>query len=278
MPEIADQSRRGFSMSAARKRETLQSATGGAPAPVTVTSAQAPVAPIQGSATMLIRNGHVIVRVDSLERAIDGVRQLAISLGGSLGNISMNTGERQVRSASLELKVPASRFDQAMTGMSPFGKVEVSNAFAQDVGEEFVDITARVANAKRLESRLIDLLATRTGKLEDVLAVERELARVREEIERHEGRIRYLSTRVATSTIMAELHEKAPLVASTPGTNVLGNAFVQMWRNFVAFVAAFIEALGILVPLAVMAWLGFRGWIRWRSQRAAAAGPTALAS
>jgi len=218
----------------------------------------------QAAAGMIIRNGDVSIQVDSVEVAIERVRQLAASLGGHIGNVSVNTGERQVRSAALEMKVPSAKFDDAMSGMAPLGKVERSTATAEDVGEEFVDISARVANAKRLEARLVTLLATRTGKLEDVLAVERELARVREEIERYEGRIRFLATRVATSTIVANVHEKAPLVASQPGTNVLGHAFANMWRNFVRFIAAGIESLGVFIPLALIAWLGFWGWKRWR--------------
>jgi len=51
------------------------------------------------------------------------------------------------------------------------------NVNAEDVGEEFTDVTARMGNARRLEARLIDLLATRTASLKDVLDVERELAR-----------------------------------------------------------------------------------------------------
>ena len=213
-------------------------------------------------AGMIIRNGHVVVEVDSLEIAIARVRRLADALGATVGNVTLSTGEQQVRSATLELKVPVARFDSAMTGMAPLGKVEQSTTTAQDVGEEFVDISARLANARRLESRLIQLLATRTGKLEDVLAVERELARVREEIERYEGRMRYLATRVATSTIVASLHEPEPVIAS-PGQNVMGNAFLNMWRNFVRFIAGLIEAMGVLIPVAALIVAGAFAWKRW---------------
>lgn len=256
----ADFARRGAALGAPISAKTREMRS------VQVTSAQA-TAPLQipsAPDAMIIRNGHVVVEVDSLEEAIGRARQLALSLGGSIGNVSMNTGEHQVRGATVELKVPAARFDDAMSGLSPLGKVEQSNATAQDVGEEFVDVTARVANAKRLEERLINLLATRTGRLEDVLAVERELARVREEIERYEGRLRFLSTRVATSTIVASLHEEAPLVSATPGTNVIGQAFRAMWRNFVRFIATVIESLGLLIPLAALLWLAWRATRRWR--------------
>jgi hypothetical protein len=174
----------------------------------------------------------------------------------------MSTGEYAIRSATIELKVPSTRFEEAFNGLAPIGKVEHSNSTAEDVGEEFVDVSARVANARRLEQRLVTLLATRTGKLEDVLAVERELARVREQIERYEGRIRYLTTRVETSTLTVTVHEPAPVVNPNPGTSIIGESFRNMWRNFVRFVAAGIEALGVLVPVGLLAWVVIWVWRR----------------
>lgn len=206
---------------------------------------------------MLIRNGFASVRVDSLEAAMAAVRDLATRLGGSIGNVSMSSGEFEVRSATLELRVPSERFDEAMGGLAPLGRVEHSSTSVQDVGEEFVDLNARMATSRRLEQRLIDLLANRTGRLEDVLAVERELARVRQEIERTEGRLRYLGARVAMSTINVTVSERAP-VASQPGRNVIVEAFIGAWRNFVGFVAWFIESLGVIVPVVLVAWLVLR--------------------
>ncbi|MEJ7810355.1 MAG: DUF4349 domain-containing protein [Gemmatimonadaceae bacterium] len=219
--------------------------------------------------SMIIRTGQATVEVDSLEIAVARVRELAQRVGGYIANTSVQTGEHEVRSATLEVKLPADRWAQAVGGLSPIGKVESVNEATEDVGEEFVDVTARVANTRRLEERLVTLLATRTGKLEDVLAVERELARVREEIERYEGRIRYLRTRVSVSTLTVTVHEPAPLIGERPGSNVMGEAFRDAWRNFVAFVASFIRSLGVLIPLGVLAYLAWRlarrlGVGRWR--------------
>jgi hypothetical protein len=215
------------------------------------------------ASNMIIRNGSVTIQVDSIERAIDRIRAMATSLGGMVGGLVMNTGEHQVRSATLELKIPAVRFDSAMTGMPALGKVEQSSTHAMDVGEEFTDVTARVGNAKRLEERLISLLANRTARLNDVLAVERELARVREEIERYEGRIRFLSSRIATSTITATVHEKMPIIAAQPGQNVFTRAFLNMWRNLIGVLTSFIEMLGVLIPIAAALGVAYLAWRRW---------------
>jgi hypothetical protein len=212
---------------------------------------------VEAQLAMLIRTGYASVEVDSLDPAIAAVRALAARLGGYIANSIVQSGDEQIRSAQLELRLPADRFDEGIGGLEPVGDVESIEVQAQDVGEEFVDLSARLENARRLEARLIELLATRTGRLEDVLAVERELARVREEIERMEGRLRYLQSRVATSTLNVNVHEPAPLVALHPGDDVIVRAFRTAWTNFVHLLAGLIASLGFVVPLgglAVLVW------------------------
>ncbi|MGH7466781.1 MAG: DUF4349 domain-containing protein [Longimicrobiales bacterium] len=227
----------------------------------------APLAQDVVASNLIVRSGSARVKVDSLASAMANVRALAAQLGGFVANVSVEAGQERVRMATLELKIPAARFDEAVRGLEPFGEVESVDITAQDVGEEYVDVSARVANARRLEERLLRLLEARTGKLEEVLAVERELARVREEIERMDGRLRYLRSRVAMSTLTVNLHEPAPLV-SGPGQNIIVESFLQAWQNFVHFLAGLIAALGLIVPLAVIlagtVWLGRRGWRRLR--------------
>ena len=225
------------------------------------------------STNMIIRSGNASLEVDSLELAIAAVQRIAISLGGWVGNTSLTSGDYQVRSATIELKIPAARYDEALNGLKPIGKIETIASEAQDVGEEFVDVSARASNSRRLEERLVTLLTTRTGKLEDVLAVERELARVREEIERYEGRLRFLRTRVATSTLLVTVHERAPLVSASPGENVLGNAFKDAWRNFVRFIAAFIASLGTLIPILLLLGIAYLLWRRFRPRARAVEAP-----
>lgn len=217
--------------------------------------------------SMLIRTGNATIEVDSLEVAMQQVRDLAQRLGGFIANVQLSSGRDQLRSASLEMKIPAARWSDAVSGLKPVGKVEALNEFTQDVGEEYVDVSARVQNAKRLEARLIELLANRTGRLSDVLTVERELARVREEIERYEGRLRFLRTRAAMSSMTVTVHEAFPVVSARGETGVLGDAFKQAWRNFVRLIAWIISIAGILMPLAAIGFLGWLAWRKWGPDR-----------
>jgi hypothetical protein len=241
-----------------------------ASAAATVENALPPVSPADVSA-MVIRTADVTIEVDSLETAIAGVRDVATRFGGYLASTEIKTGKNELRNGRLEMKIPATRFDESLAGLAPIGKLESVSVEAQDVGEEFVDVNARMENARRLERRLIELLATRTGKLKDVLDVEQALARVREEIERYEGRIRYLRAHTAMSTLSISVHEPVPIVASA-GRGPIGEAFRQAWRNFVSLIAVSVQSLGVIIPLgavALLVWIGARRWRRVFTQRTA---------
>jgi hypothetical protein len=214
--------------------------------------------------TMVIRTGHASVEVDSLDSAVAGLRLAAERVGGYVANANVVAGRERHRSAMLEVKVPATRFDDLVAGLRPLGRVESVNVSAQDVGEEYVDVTARIGNARRLEERLIDLLATRTGKLQDVLNVERELARVREEIERYDGRLRYLKSRAALSTLTVSLHEPLPITGNPSAGDVVAEAFRRAWRNLLAVVSGGIASLGIVVPLVLAGGMVIAVIRRWR--------------
>jgi hypothetical protein len=205
---------------------------------------------------LIIRSGTASLQVDSLEHAIALVRALARRVGGFVGSSTAQAGKGQLHSSMLEIRMPAEHFEDTVDGLRMIGKIETVNVTAEDVGEEYVDVQARMTNDRRLEARLIDLLAHRTGKLADVLDVEHELARVREEIERYEGRLRYLRSRAAVSTLSLTVHEPIPVVdEGSPG--VMGEAVRDSWRNFITVVAFAIQSLGVIIPIAICA---FAGW------------------
>jgi hypothetical protein len=221
-----------------------------------------------GSDRLIVRTGQAGIEVDSLEPSMAELRQVVRRVGGFVADASIQSGRNQVRSATLQLKVPASRFDDLTEGLRPLGRLQFVNVAAEDVSEEFVDLNARIANAHRLEERLIELLRTRTGKLQDVLSVEHELARVREEIERMQGRVRFLKASAQLSTLSVNLYEPAPLVASVPGRSPIVEAFKTAWRNFVGVIAGVIASLGFVVPLLILGWGAFIASRRYRRKPA----------
>lgn len=214
----------------------------------------------QASVTMLIRMALVSLEVSSLDSAIGAARHIVHRNGGIAAGLNRNVAASWRPEAALTLRVPVDRLDATVEALTTLGQVEAVNVTTQDVSEEFVDVTARLENARRLERRLLDLLSRGTGKLTDILQVEEKLARVREEVERIEGRRRYLRVRSDVSTIELALHEAgtppAPMVSSA-----FGNAFAQARRNFMMLATAAIEASGIVLPLLGVAggvWVAVR--------------------
>ena len=201
---------------------------------------------------MIVRHGQASVEVQKVEGAVARIRQTASQFGGFVGNTSLVTGKEEQKTATLELRIPSAQFDAVVGALNQLGKVETVTVSAEDVSEEYVDLGARLANARRVEARLVEMLATRTGKLSDVLTVEQELARVRQEAERYEARIRWLEHRASLSSLAVSLHEKVPLIESPRGHGPIAEAFAEAWTRFVAFVAWFIASLGILIPVGAL--------------------------
>jgi hypothetical protein len=101
---------------------------------------------------------------------------------------------------------------------------------------QYVDLQARLTNARNTEQRLTDLLRDRTGKLSDVLAVEQELDRVRGQIEQMEAERKTMSNQVSFATLNATISEdyKAQLQVVPPSTSTrLSNAAVEGYRSMV---------------------------------------------
>jgi hypothetical protein len=88
---------------------------------------------------------------------------------------------------------------------------------------------------------------------------------VREEIERYDGRLRYLRTRASVSVLTITLHEGRAL-GGRVGDHPVLDAFGEAWRTFITFLAGFIASLGILVPLVLLGFLAWRGF-RWARRR-----------
>lgn len=211
----------------------------------------APMLPVDPSGVMLIRNGQASVEVKRMDDAVAKLRQAVTQLGGFVANTSIVGGKEEQRSASIEIRVPSAQFDAAVIALATLGTVESVSATVQDAGDEYVDLGARVANARRMETRLLEMLAQRTGKLSEALTVEQELRRVREEIERFDARLKWIERRAAISSLQITLHEPSS-VLDRRGPSPIAEAFAEAWRRAVGVVAWCIASLGVVVPFGLM--------------------------
>jgi hypothetical protein len=108
----------------------------------------------------------------------------------------------------ITLRVPAARFEQALSTIESTGKVRARNVHAIEVGEQYRDLNIRLSTAEAMRKRLEALLA-RSEKVEEALTVEKELERVVQQIEQLKGQLRALTDRIAFSTLIVEFRPES---------------------------------------------------------------------
>jgi hypothetical protein len=190
------------------------------------------------------------------------VEALVAQHEGYIANSNLQGSSGVRRSGVWSVRVPVARYKAFVDAARSIGEVRRQETKSQDVSEEYYDVEARIRNRKRTEEQLLKLLAERTGKLDDILTVERELSRVREEIERTEGRLRVLQDLSSLTTItltIEEVKNYVPVEAATFGTRVR-RAFDASLASLLVFAEAvlilFVAALPWLAVLSVPAVVG----------------------
>lgn len=208
---------------------------------------------------MFIRTAAISLQVEDVPEAINQIRQVAINVKGYISQVSQYQEGERLR-ATVVLRVPSERYEDALQRLQGLGQVASYSEEVQDVTEEFIDVEARLRNLKRSEEHLLELLK-RTGKVSELLNVERELSNRRSEIERLEGRLRYLKQRIAFSTINVTLLEFRPRPLPTAAfsvAKVIADAFRSVVTTarllLVGAIWALIFALFFGVPAIAVVW------------------------
>jgi anti-sigma factor RsiW len=191
----------------------------------------------------LLANGPMIIRTAQLslitkefDKARANLEAILKRHRGYVGELKAGGSTGSGRTLTATLRVPADQLDATLTEVKTLGRVESESQGGQDVTSQYVDLQARLSNARNTEQRLTDLLRNRTGKLSDVLEVEQELDRVRGEIEQMEAERKNMATQVSFATLNATITEdyKAELQVVPPSTSTrLSNAAVEGYRSMV---------------------------------------------
>ncbi len=204
----------------------------------------------------IIYTGEVSIEVKSCKDSISKIDDIVKRSGDFIADSKIWEQEKDRKAAELVIKVPSKNYDEVLVDLSTIGKVKSEQSNSNDITEEYVDLEARLANAKRMETRLVDLLEQKTTKLADMLAVEKELGRVREDIERFEGTKRYFDSLVSLSTITIYLSEPYKITSSV--LDPLKTSLEDAGQLFMTSVASIITVLVVILP-----WLVILGFVAW---------------
>jgi hypothetical protein len=278
LPRLGERRENGPSTSTVSLLEAAKDAKGkpGAANRVAVSQATSPTTPAPSSDAAfrsVIRTARLAVEVDRYDAGARHLLDIAEGAGGFIADSSYGEDEGRPRGEFI-LRVPAGRFGAAIKDVEAMGTVRQRQISAQDVTEEYVDLQARQRNLERHEQQLLTFM-DRATKVQDLLAVEQELSRVRGQIEQITGRLRYLAHNVEMASITVVLSEH--LKKGHAGLWDFGGTLAQMQGAFLATVEQIFAATervlvlaSTLLPVGALAGVAWAVFRRTRQSRAGA--------
>ena len=165
---------------------------------------------------IIIRTVDMGVEVDDVGAAIDDIGELGKRMGGWV----VSSNRPLMHTGSVSVRVPADMLDQAVLEIRALSlRVQYESSDSRDVTDEYVDLSSRLKNTMATEEALLKLLE-RAEKVDDALAVQSNLSRVQEDVERLQGRIKYLEQTSAFSLLNVSLSEEPREMVPDAGPDV----------------------------------------------------------
>jgi len=183
--------------------------------------------------------------------------------GYLLSSRAGSPGDEAIQTGTLVVRVPADRYLKVLEEFRRLGSVQQIQTSSQDVSDEFVDLQARLRNQQAQQAVLLDLMR-RAQTIQESIAVQNQLSLVTQEIERIEGRIRFLNSRTSFSTITLNL--MVPAATTQPRhpnlweRSGLGDAVNTALRMSANVLSGMIIILGFLFPFALLLGIGAAAW------------------
>ncbi len=209
----------------------------------------------------IIRNAALSIEINV---PADGQRRIA-SIAEAHGGFVVTSEARQqgggpnqprplYEMVTIEVRVPAAQFDRSMSEIrSVANRITEEKITGQDVTEEYIDLEARIRTKRALEAQFLEIMK-QARKVSEALEVQTQVAKVRTEIERLEGRRRFLENQASLSTIKITLQPPAPLVGASPSGFLYSvrEAFGNGVDVAASITLALIRVCTALIPVLVL--------------------------
>lgn len=218
-----------------------------------------PTEPAKPVERKIIRNADLQLETKSPEESQQKVSAIAESKGGFVvestqSSSNVKSGARDI--VTMTLRVPAEKFNETLEELRKSAdRVLVETVKGQDVTEEFIDIEARLKAKRSLEQQFLEIMK-RANSVEDALNVQRQLAEVRGEIEKIEGRKRFLENQASLSTIKIRLQTPTAFTSNSAGFFYRLTQSVSSGFDFaMSFILGFITFLIAILPFVLFVLL-----------------------
>jgi len=225
---------------------------------------------------MIARTAELRLTVENLGETRKAMDRILGQHKGYIAELTASAESGSVHTLTASLRVPADQLDQCITELKNLGRVKEESQAGEEVTKQHADLTARLDSARTTEGRLNDVIQKRTGRVSDILEVEKESARVRGEIEQMEAEQQTLEHRVNFATIDLKFAEEYKAQLSSPAPLVgmqLRNATVNGFRNasetLLGILLLFAESgPTLLLWLLILLFPARLVWKRYRRQLA----------
>lgn len=219
----------------------------------------------------IIKSSYMALETIEFDRTINAIVGKATAMGGYVessrvqGTSLRDRGMPPNRTANFQIRIPQDQFESFLSTVGDLGVVTIEQLFGEDITGQYIDTEARLRTLKTQEERLLTILA-RADKLTDIIEVERELSRIRFEIESHTGTLKIWDHLVAFSSVSIDVYEVDELieveVKPENWFDRLADAFENSLINLVVFAGNFViflvAALPYLVIFGLLAWAGLK--------------------
>lgn len=221
----------------------------------------------------IIRNADLQLETDAPEEAMTKISAIAESKGGFVVESQQSTSDARATRrdvVTMTVRVPAAKFAEALDEFrKTASRVIVENVKGEDVTEEFIDIEARLKAKRALETQFLEIMK-QAKSVEDALNVQRQLAEVRAEIEKIEGRKRFLENQASLSTIKIRLQTPTAFAANSSGFFYqFGEAVSDGFNAALGFILGLVTFLIAILPFLVFIVLPLYLVVRyfWKRRR-----------
>lgn len=227
--------------------------------------------PAQAQERLVIQNADLAIVVKDPKARMAEIIDLANQFGGYVvsSNLyqSLTSFGKEVPEATIVIRVPAERLDEALTKIKE-GAVDIQyeNRSGQDVTSQYVDLQAQLKAKQAAEKKLLEILDQAT-RAEDVLAIYLQVQTVQTEIEQLKGQIKYLEESADLSAISVRLIaeestqpiEIGPWKPEGAAKDAIQD-LIFFFQNFVDFLIRFVLlTLPALILIAIPLYLVFLG-------------------
>ena len=245
----------------------------GQPGDTTNPSGSGTANPTGSGTTVPVLQGPPVIRQAQLNMSVGAgtfdsklslARTLVEAEGGYIAGTTAQAGpvDSQIRTGVINFMIPAANFDTTIDQLSKIGQVQNEQISGTEVSAQYLDLQTRLDNAEAQRTAMLALLP-QAKNINDLIAVQNQIAQITGQIEQLKGQIKYLDDHTAFSALTITMTEAAATAPAPVADNWgFSTALSDAAHNFVATVNYVVVGLGIVGPFILLGWVGYVLWRR----------------